>query len=149
VRLTITETPVYQKAMAREEKSRVPIAEVFGTHSWMVFIGILSSLVTFVLFYLMTVYALSWGTTVGGYSRTTFLVIQLIGVVFFAVTIPISAKIAENGRRKTLIWVTVAIGTFGFAFAPLLQAGLAGATLAMIVGLRTRDVPAPKDSGAS
>jgi MFS family permease len=88
-----------------------------------------------VLFYLMTVYALSWGTTAGGYSRTTFLVMQLIGVLFFAVTIPISAKIAERGRRQTLIWVTVAIGLFGFAFAPLLQAGLAGATLAMIVGL--------------
>jgi metabolite-proton symporter len=135
VRLTITETPVYQTAMAREGKSRVPIAEVFRTHSWTVFVGILSSLVTFVLFYLMTVYALSWGTTAGGYSRTTFLVIQLIGVLFFAVTIPISAKIAERGRRQTLIWVTVAIGLFGFAFAPMLQAGLAGATLAMIVGL--------------
>ena len=135
VRLTITETPVYQTAMAREEKSRVPIADVFRTHSWTVFAGILSSLVTFVLFYLMTVYALSWGTTAGGYSRTTFLLIQLIGVLFFAVTIPISAKIAEHGRRQTLIWVTVAIGLFGFAFAPLLQAGLAGATLAMIVGL--------------
>ena len=135
VRLTITETPVYQKAMAGEEKSRVPIAEVFRTHSWTVFVGILSSLVTFVLFYLMTVYALSWGTTAGGYSRTTFLVIQLIGVLFFAITIPISARIAEHGRRQTLIWVTVAIGLFGFAFAPMLQAGLAGATLAMIVGL--------------
>ena len=135
VRLTITETPVYQKAMAREEKSRVPIADVFRTHSWTVFVGILSSLVTFVLFYLMTVYALSWGTTAGGYSRTTFLVIQLVGVLFFAVTIPISAKIAEHGRRRTLIWVTAAIGLFGFAFAPMLQAGLAGATLAMIVGL--------------
>jgi len=135
VRLTITETPVFQQAMAREERSQVPIAEVFQTHGRRVFIGILSSLVTFVLFYLMTVYALSWGTTAGGFSRTTFLVIQLVGVVFFAVTIPISAKIAEGGRRKTLIWVTVAIGAFGFGFAPLLQAGLAGATAAMVVGL--------------
>ncbi len=135
VRLTITETPVYQNAMAREEKSRVPVAEVFRDHSWTVFIGILSSLVTFVLFYLMTVYALSWGTSVGGYSRTTFLLIQLVGVVFFAATIPISARIAERGRRKTLLWVTVAIAAFGFAFAPLLQAGLAGATAAIVIGL--------------
>ena len=134
-RLTITETPVYEQAMAREARSRVPIAEVFRDHSWMVFTGVLSSLVTFVLFYLMTVYALSWGTTSGGFSRTTFLMIQLIGVVFFAIAIPISARIAENGRRAMLIWVTVAIGAFGFAFAPMLQAGLLGATLAMIVGL--------------
>ena len=135
VRLTITETPVFQAAMTREERSRVPIAEVFQTHSRTVVVGILSSLVTFVLFYLMTVFALSWGTTALGYSRTTFLIIQLIGVVFFAMTIPISAKVAERGRRQTLIWVTVAIGAFGFVFAPLLEAGFTGATFAMVVGL--------------
>ena len=135
VRLTITETPVFQAAMTREERSRVPIAEVFRTHSRTVVVGVLSSLVTFVLFYLMTVFALSWGTTALGFSRTTFLVVQLIGVVFFAITIPISARVAERGRRMTLIWVTVAIAVFGFFFAPLLEAGLTGATVAMVVGL--------------
>jgi metabolite-proton symporter len=135
VRLTITETPVFQAAMAREQRVQVPIAEVFRSHSRTVVVGILSSLVTFVLFYLMTVFALSWGTTALGHSRADFLVSQLIGVVFFAITIPISARVAEYGRRRTLIWVTVAIGAFGFAFAPLLDSGFAGATAAMIVGL--------------
>lgn len=135
VRLTITETPVFQEAMIRERRARVPIAEVFRGHSRTVVVGVLSSLVTFVLFYLMTVFALSWGTTALGHSRADFLIIQLIGVVFFAVTIPISAKVAEHGRRRTLIWVTAAIGAFGFAFAPMLQSGFGGATAAMIVGL--------------
>ena len=135
VRLTITETPVYQAAMNREQRSSVPMFEVFREHPKILVTGILSSLVTFVLFYLMTVFALSWGTTALGFSRTTFLVIQLIGVVFFAVTIPISARVAERGRRSTLIWVTVAIGAFGFVLAPLLSAGFNGATAAMIVGL--------------
>jgi len=135
VRLTITETPVFQATMTREERSRVPIAEVFRLHSRAVVVGVLSSLVTFVLFYLMTVFALSWGTSKLGFSRTTFLVVQLIGVVFFAITIPISARVAERGRRVTLIGVTLAIGAFGFFFAPLLEAGLTGATVAMVVGL--------------
>jgi len=81
------------------------------------------------------VFALSWGTTALGYSRTTFLVIQLVGVLFFAVTIPISAKVAERGRRQTLIGATVAIGAFGFVLAPMLSAGVPGATAAMVVGL--------------
>ena len=135
VRLTITETPVFEAAMAREQRSKVPIAEVFGSYAGTVVIGILASLATFVLFYLMTVFALSWGTTALGYSRTTFLIIQLIGVVFFAITIPVSARIAERGRRQTLIWVTAAIAAFGFVFAPMLEAGLFGATLMMVVGL--------------
>ncbi|HVG72068.1 MAG TPA: MFS transporter, partial [Vicinamibacterales bacterium] len=46
VRLTITETPVFQEAMTREERARVPIAEVFRTHWRTVVIGVLSSLVT-------------------------------------------------------------------------------------------------------
>ena len=135
VRLTITETPVYRDAMTREQRSKVPMLEVFRDYPKVLTTGILSSLATFVLFYLMTVFALSWGTTALGYSRTSFLIIQLIGVLFFAVTIPISARIAERGRRKTLIWVTAAIAGFGFFLAPLLSAGLTGATLAMIVGL--------------
>jgi len=97
--------------------------------------GILVSLATFVLFYLMTVFALSWGTTALHYSRATFLVIQLVGIVFFAATIPLSAILAERGRRATLIWVTVGIAAFGLVLAPMLSSGLAGATMAMIVGL--------------
>ena len=135
VRLTITETPIYREAMGREERSRVPMLEVFREYPKNLVTGILSSLATFVLFYLMTVFALSWGTTALGYTRSSFLVIQLIGVIFFAVTIPISATVAERGRRQTLIWVTAAIGVFGFALAPLLSAGFAGVTAAMIVGL--------------
>ena len=40
---------------------------------------LLVALATFVLFYLMTVFALSWGTTALGYSREKFLVMQLFG----------------------------------------------------------------------
>jgi metabolite-proton symporter len=135
IRLTITETPVFQRAAEREERARVPMLTVIKEHPRTLVLGTLASIETFVLFYLMTVFALSWGTSVLGYSRNTFLVIQLVGVVFFAITIPLSALIAERGRRNTLIWVTVAIGAFGLVMAPLLTSGLVGATIAMIVGL--------------
>ncbi len=87
--------------------------EVFRSHPKMLVVGTLSSIATFVLFYLMTVFALSWGTTALHYSRDTFLVMQLAAMIFFAITIPLSAKLAENGRRRTLIWVTVAIAVYG------------------------------------
>ncbi|NOT44925.1 MAG: MFS transporter, partial [Acidobacteria bacterium] len=135
VRLTITETPVFQQARDRAEQVGVPMAVVLGRHGGALLQGILGSLATFVLFYLMTVFTLSWGTTALGYSRNTFLVAQLVGIVFFGVTIPISAVMAERGRRATLITVTVAIGAFGFVLAPLLSSGLAGATIALVLGL--------------
>ena len=135
VRLTITETPVFREALNREERVKVPIVVVLRDHPGALVRGILTSLATFVLFYLMTVFALSWGTTALGYSRATFLLIQLFGILFFAVTIPLSAVIAERGRKRALLGVTIAIGAFGFVMAPMLGAGIVGATAAMAMGL--------------
>jgi metabolite-proton symporter len=135
VRLTITETPVFRAAAKERETVRIPMFEVFRSHTRMLVVGTLSSIATFVLFYLMTVFALSWGTTALHYSRDTFLVMQLAAMIFFAIMIPLSAKLAEHGRRRTLIWVTLAIAAYGFVMAPLLQSGERGALLALIIGL--------------
>ena len=136
VRLTITETPVFRDAVERRERVRLPMIVVFRTFPVRLVLGILVSLATFVLFYLMTVFALTWGTTALGYSRQQFLLIQLFGIVFFALTIPLSAVCADRyGRRATLLWTTIAVGVFGFALAPLLTAGTAGAMWLMAVGM--------------
>jgi metabolite-proton symporter len=135
VRLTITETPVFRDALNRREPVKVPMLVVFRKYPRALVLGTLVSLATFVLFYLMTVFALSWGTTALGYSREKFLVMQLFGIMFFAVTIPFSAVLAERGRRRTLLWVTLAIGTFGLIMSPMFLAGTAGAVMMMVLGL--------------
>jgi metabolite-proton symporter len=135
VRLTITETPVFQDALHRRERVSVPMLAVFRNHFSTLIVGVLASLATFVLFYLMTVFALSWGTTALGYRRDTFLLLQLLGIVCFAVTIPLSAVLAERGRRATLLGVSVAIALFGLVMASLLTAGTMGAGLTMAIGL--------------
>ncbi len=135
VRLTITETPVFQSAVSREGRVSVPMFVVFRDHLRTLVMGILVSLATFVLFYLMTVFALSWGTTALRYSRERFLVMQLAGVVCFAVAIPISAVLAERGRRATLLWVSMGIALFGFVFQPMFESGPAGALMTLVVGL--------------
>ena len=135
VRLTITETPVFREALSRRERVKVPMLEVLRNHRGALLVGTLASLATFVLFYLMTVFALSYGTSVLGYSRNKFLVMQLFGIVFFALTIPVSGILAERGRRSTLIWVTLAIGAFGLVMAPMFLAGTIGAVIMMTVGL--------------
>ena len=108
---------------------------VFRKHPGALVSGTLVSIATFVLFYLMTVFALSWGTTALGYSREKFLVMQLLGIVLFGLTIPLSAVLAERGRRRTLLWVTSAIGVFGLFMAPMFLAGTFGAVMTMAVGL--------------
>ena len=133
VRLTITETPVF--AAARHRREKLPMVVVLRDHPGTVLIGTLASLATFVLFYLMTVFALSWGTTQLGFTRNQFLIIQLVGVACFAVFIPISARLAERGRRRVLIATTLAIIAFGPIMAPLFERGTAGAILTLALGL--------------
>ena len=135
VRLTITETPVFREVLTRRERVKVPILSVCRDHPRTLVAGVLVSLATFVLFYLMTVFALSWGTSELGYSRQSFLLMQLVGVVCFALTIPFAAVLAERGRRRTLIGVTIAIALFGLVMAPMFTAGRLGALLTMSLGL--------------
>ncbi len=135
VRLTITETPVFREALKRHDRVNVPMLVVFRDHAGTLFLGILVSLSAFVVFYLMTVFALSWGTSALGYSREQFLVIQLFAMLFFALFIPISAVLAERGRRRMLMWVNVGIVAFGLVMAPLFAAGTTGAVIMMVLGM--------------
>ncbi len=61
--------------------------------------------------------------------------LQLLGIICFALTIPLSAILAERGRRATLLGVSIAIAVFGLVMAPLLTAGTVGAGLTMAIGL--------------
>jgi MFS family permease len=135
VRMAVSETPVFEEALLRRERVAVPMVVVFRDHPRTLVLGTLISLATYVVFYLMTVFTLSWGTTALGFSRNQFLLMQLGGVIAFGVAIPIAAILAERGRRRTLMGVTAGVVVFGLVMAPLFEAGAAGALLTMIVGL--------------
>src|SRR6185503_12830350 len=50
-------------------------------------------------------------------------------------TIPISAVLAERGRRKTLLWVSAGIVVFGLVMGRMFAAGTTGALLTLVVGM--------------
>src|SRR3954470_16680110 len=124
VRLQLEETPAFRRAIENNERVRMPILNVLKEHPRLLLIGTVAAIATFVVFYLMTVFSLSWGVTALHYTRQHFLLLQMIGVLFFGITIPLSAIWADRiGRRRVLIAATLAIILFGFAFAPLLESG--------------------------
>jgi len=135
VRLAITETPVFLASVKRAERVGFPMLTVLRRHLRELLAGILICLSTFVIFYLMTVFALSWGTSALHYTRSRFLLIQLFGILFFAFTIPVSALLAERGRRPVMFGVTALISLFGLVLAPLFTAGTAGVVWMMVLGL--------------
>jgi len=137
IRLKITETPDFQAVLDRGERVKVPVVAVFREHGRALLLGTLLAISTFVVFYLMTVFALSWATSALGYSRTQFLVMQLGAIVFFGLLIPPSAVIADRyGRRAMMLGVTVALALFGLLYGPLFGSGkLMLVILFMVLGL--------------
>lgn len=135
VRLTITETPAFARARARGEQVKVPMLAVLRDHTGPLVAGIFLCLSTFVLFYLMIVFAPSWATTALGFTREHFLRLQLLCVPFFAITIPVSAALSKRSGRRVMLWVTAGIFLFGFVLAPMFVAGTTGALGMMALGL--------------
>jgi len=137
VRLKITETPDFQKVLDKGERVKVPVVAVLRDHTRMLVLGTLMAMATFVLFYLMTVFALNWGVSALGFSRQHFLVLQLFAVLFFGLTIPAAALLADRyGRRRTLIAISAAIALFGLTLAPLFGSGsTTQVTLFLCLGL--------------
>lgn len=133
VRLRITETPAFLEAQSKRAAVAVPIVTVFREHKAAMVAGTLIAISAFVIFYLMTVFTLSWGTTQLGFTREAFLQLQLVGVIFFALSIPVSAYCADRfGWPVTMRWIALFIIVFGAGFAPLFGAGDSAGVLATL-----------------
>ncbi|KQX06340.1 MULTISPECIES: MFS transporter [unclassified Leifsonia] len=142
VRLKLIETPAFTKVVEQGEVAKLPLARVFKTSWRPLILGTFIMLATYVLFYLMTTFTLTYGTTATdapvaglGYSRESFLIMLIIGVVFFGVFTLVSGPLAERyGRRRTLIITTIGIIVFGLLFVPLFAGGTIGVMTLLIVG---------------
>ncbi|MGA7204660.1 MAG: MFS transporter [Specibacter sp.] len=163
VRLKLVETPAFQKVIDQGEVSKLPVGRVFKTSWRPLILGTFVMLATYVLFYLMTTFTLSYGTAPAtlaaakakaeaagkpmtadavsswvaglGYTRNEFLIMLIVGVVFFGIFTLVSGPLAEKyGRRKMLLWVTGGIVAFGLAFVPLFGGGIVGVMALLIIG---------------
>lgn len=124
IRLKITETPDFIKIMNSQARVKVPVVAVFAKHPKAIFLGTVATITTFLLFYIMTVFTLSWGTSALHYPRESFLIAQMISMLFFALGIPFSAVFADRkGRSNMLITSSVGIFIFGLFFAPFFSTG--------------------------
>jgi len=162
VRLKLIETPAFTKVVQSNEVAKLPLGRVFKTSWRQLILGTFIMLATYVLFYLMTTFTLTYGTKPTlegakaaaekagkpmseaaaaafvpglGYSRNDFLWMLIAGVVFFGIFTLVSGPLAEKyGRRKMLIAVTAGIFVFGLLFVPLFSGGFVGTMGLLILG---------------
>ncbi len=133
VRLKLTETPAFRRTLEHHQRVRVPMLRLWSRHAPAVVLGTFAATATFVIFYLMTVFTLSWGTDALGFTRPHFLVLQMIGVLCFAALIPVSAVLAQkHGTLPVLGIASAAIAVFGLTTGPLFGSGTTSGTLAYL-----------------
>ena len=133
IRTKISETPSFESSKKAHEEVKIPFLTLVKSYKNQLIFGTLAAVTTFLVFYLMTVFTLSWATSDLGFAKRDALLIQLFSVLFFALFIPVSAVVADRiGRRKMLIIATVAIAVFGFFFSYFLNSGSAVLVTAFI-----------------
>lgn len=160
VRLKLIESHSFQQVLDKGKVVKLPLAAVF-TKQWRpLLLGTFIMFATYVLFYLMTSFTLTFGTAASnvetaaaaaeaagrpfdpdafvpglGIERGDFLWMLIIGVVFFGIFTIVSGPLAEKfGRRRMLLAVTVGIALFGLTWVPLFGGGTVGAMALLILG---------------
>src|SRR5262245_49866477 len=137
VRLRLTDTPEFINAMARGKRVRLPAFTVFTSHPRALALATLAATAVFAIFYLMTVFALTWSTMRLGYTQAQALSMQMTGMLFLALLIPASAAWSDRrSARLALILAMLGLLGFGWAFGPLLASTtIAGPIAFSVVGL--------------
>src|SRR5690606_37888629 len=78
IRMRIAETPVFERAMREQEKARVPIKEVVTRQPCTLVLATCSFILAHTLFYTITTFSLSYGTTVLELDRNMLLVCTMV-----------------------------------------------------------------------
>lgn len=142
VRVSLHETPVFAKIAKAGKQVKVPLGTLLSKHLKATIIGTFIMLATYTLFYIMTVYSMTFSTAavpVGlGFSRNDVLWMLMMAVIGFGVMVPIAGYLADKfGRRKCMIVITSLMIIFALAvFQPLLGSGNPTLVMAfLLIGL--------------
>ena len=145
IRLNLVESTPFSKTLSKGNVVKLPLGEVVRNNWRELILGTFYMLATYVLFYLMTTFSLSYGRAPTdpaagqlsglGYSYNNFVLMLIVGVLFFGIFTLVSGPLADRwGRRKTLIGVTLGIVIFSLLWVPLLSMGFVGVMAWLILG---------------
>ncbi|WP_329085947.1 MULTISPECIES: MFS transporter [unclassified Streptosporangium] len=138
IRLSISESPVFQQAVANAKPSTsLPIVEVFRYHWRDVLIAIGARFAENVSYYVITAFVLVYATAQAGLAKPVVLNAVLIGSAIHFVSIPMWGALSDRlGRRPVYLLGAAGVGLWSFAFFPLIDTkNFAAVTLAVTVGL--------------
>lgn len=124
VRLALAETPVFAKVLKQHQQVGLPLKQVFKTHTIQLALGAMAMVVCYALFYISTVFSLSYGTSTLQIPRQEFLGMLCVAVLFMATATPLAAWAGDYfGRRPVLLVAGSSAFLSGFLLKPMLESG--------------------------
>jgi len=130
VRVSLHESPVFEKVAKAKKQVKIPLGTLLTKHVRVTVLGTFIMLATYTLFYIMTVYSMTFSTAAApvglGLPRNEVLwMLMMAGIGVFGVMVPVAGLLADAfGRRKSMVIITTLIILFAlFAFNPLLGSG--------------------------
>ncbi len=142
VRVSLHDTPVFAKVAKAGKRVKIPMGTLLTKHVRVTVLGTFIMLATYTLFYIMTVYSMTYSTSAApnglGLPRNDVLWMLMMAVIGFGIMVPIAGVLADKyGRRKSMIVITSLIVVFAlFVFPPLLSTGNeAMVMLYLLIGL--------------
>ncbi len=109
---------------ARTDVKKIPLAQLFAYHSKPLVLGALLMVVCYALFYITTVFSLSYGVGTLHIARADFLGMLCVAIVFMAAATPLAAWAGDRyGRRPVLLLASSAALLSGFLMEPMLNSG--------------------------
>jgi MFS family permease len=120
IRLRMSETPVFKKAVEENRTTRTPLRDL--RHYWkQVVLGMCAISVTYTLFYSLGTWSLAYGVKSLGFTQSQYLSMELFAVLFFAAFIVVGCLSADRfGRKRTLYTATAAMLVFSLVCPQLL-----------------------------
>jgi metabolite-proton symporter len=137
IRLKLTESPEFEEMKSEGQETKVPFIELLRTSKRALFVTIFSLAGSNTLFYVATVYLLSYGTSAVSLDRGTILLAVSVGAFLDIFAIPSVATLADRyGRRHMMLVGSLVSITAAFPIFWLFNTGTtAGVFLALVVAM--------------
>ncbi|MEV5298021.1 MFS transporter [Amycolatopsis methanolica] len=137
IRMKIAETPVFERAMAEHDKAKVPIVEVLRRQPKTLFLSTCAFILAHTLFYTITTFSLSYGTTVLELDKNMLLICAMISALVMGLATPLLATWSDRiGRRRVCLGAAVLAVVWAFPLFALINTGNPVLiALAMAVGM--------------
>ena len=117
IRRRLEETPVFERQVATDAVSRLPVVDLFREH-WRDVLRVVLAAVIASVSTIFTVYALSYAVNTVGLARTPMLWVGVLANVVALAALPLCATLADRVGRKP-VFIAGSLGCAGLMFAYL------------------------------